>query len=64
MFFNSHDGFSEAFLRGLLKSILSDSNYNILSNTNNLRDLKTVISNKFIFNFKNYLLGFTRYRLQ
>lgn len=59
MFFNSHDGFSEAFLRGLLKSILSDSNYNILSNTNNLRDLKTVILKKFILNFTIYSLGFT-----
>lgn len=42
IFFNSADGYSEAFLRGLRKSILSEQNYNILCNTNNLRDLKTV----------------------
>jgi hypothetical protein len=46
IFFNSSDGYSEAFLRGLRKSILSDQNYNILLNTHNLRDLKTV---KFLF---------------
>ncbi len=42
IFFNSHDGYSEAFLRGLRKSILSESNYALLSSTTNLRDLKTV----------------------
>ncbi len=42
IFFNSSDGFSEAFLRGLRKSILTESNYALLSSTHNLRDLKTV----------------------
>lgn len=42
IFFNSSDGYSEAFLRGLRKGILSEQNYNILCSTNNLRDLKTV----------------------
>lgn len=44
IFFNSSDGFSEAFLRGLRKTILTESNYGILSSTHNLRDLKTVIN--------------------
>lgn len=43
IFFNSADGYSEAFLRGLRKGILGDHQYNILMQTNNLRDLKTVI---------------------
>jgi hypothetical protein len=42
IFFNSSDGYSEAFLRGLRKGILSEQNYNILCSTSNLRDLKTV----------------------
>jgi hypothetical protein len=42
IFFNSSDGYSEAFLRGLRKNILTEQNYNILCSTNNLRDLKTV----------------------
>jgi len=49
IFFNSSDGYSEAFLRGLRKSILTESNYGLLSSTNNLRDLKTVILLKSIF---------------
>lgn len=50
VFFNSSDGFSEAFLRGLRKTILSESNYGILSGTHNLRDLKTVIIKFHFFN--------------
>ena len=42
IFFNSSDGYSEAFLRGLRKGFLTDQNYSILCSTNNLRDLKTV----------------------
>jgi len=51
IFFNSSDGFSEAFLRGLRKSILTESNYGVMSSTNNLRDLKIV---------KNYLTQIER----
>lgn len=48
IFFNSSDGYSEAFLRGLRKSILSEQSYSAISSSNNLRDLKTVLL-EFIF---------------
>lgn len=58
IFFNSSDGFSEAFLRGLRKSILSESNYGILSSTHNLRDLKTVNLSIFKDNFSPNFIQF------
>lgn len=42
IFFNVQDGYSEALLRGLRKGFLTENNYNIIRNTNNLKDLKNV----------------------
>ena len=42
IYFNTQDGYAEAMLRGFRKGILSEQNYTALSNTNNLKDLKSV----------------------
>jgi V-type H+-transporting ATPase subunit d len=43
IFFNADDGYAEAFLRGLRKGFLTESNYNVIRNTHSLKDLKTVL---------------------
>jgi hypothetical protein len=42
MFFNASDGYAEAFLRGLRKGFLTETNYNVIRNSHSLKDLKTV----------------------
>jgi V-type H+-transporting ATPase subunit d len=42
IFFNVEDGYAEALLRGLRKGFLTETTYNIIRNTNSLKDLKTV----------------------
>ncbi len=48
IFFNVDDGYAESLLRGLRKGFLTENTYNIIRNTNNLKDLKNV-KNKFNF---------------
>ena len=43
IFFNTADGYAEALLRGFRKGILGEQVYTALRNTNNLKDLKSVI---------------------
>lgn len=56
IFFNVNDGYAEALLRGLRKGFLTETTYNIIRNTNSLKDLKTV-------KIYNNNLGFIRHRL-
>jgi len=44
IFFNIQDGYSEALLRALRKTVLTDTNYISLRSCNNLKEIKAVTS--------------------
>lgn len=50
--FGINDGYSEAIIRGLRSSFLTEANYNQLKNCNNLQEVKSIMEET---DYKEYL---------